>query len=100
MSHAKLVVTPTDLRDLAAVQHRIATEVVSAGRRVLDGDADVLTSHGSVASATAAALQAVQRARADAVSAIAAQAGSLCDHLTGAAHRYEITDHLSGQRLQ
>lgn len=100
MSHAQLAVTPAHLRGLAAVHHRVAAEVATAGGRVVDGNARVLTSHGSIASASAGALQAVERARADAVAAIAARSGSLSDHLRGAAHRYEATDHASARRLQ
>ena len=100
MSHGHLAVTPAHLRDLAAVQQRVATEVVAAGCGALDGDVPVLASHGPIASATVAALRAVQQARAGAVAHISAQAGSLRDHLVGAAHRYETTDHASSRRLQ
>ncbi|MEH3139506.1 MAG: type VII secretion target [Mycobacterium kyogaense] len=100
MSHVELGVTPAHLRELAAVQHRVAAEVVYAGARVVDAGAQVLASHGSIASGTAGALQSVQHARALAAAAVAARSGSLGEHLVGAAHRYEATDDASARRLK
>lgn len=100
MSHVELGVTPAHLHELAIHQQRVAAEVVSAGGRVRDGAAGVLTSHGPIASGTAGALQIVQRARAAAVAALAARSESLGEHLVGAAYRYEATDHISARRLK
>jgi hypothetical protein len=87
------------LYDLAARHDRAAADVTSAGRAIVDVDAQVGTTHGAVSSATAHALALVQAARADAVAHLAGRSRSLSENLVAAARRYDGTDQSSADRL-
>jgi ESX secretion-associated protein EspC/F len=100
MSYDALEVTTAHLRELAAKHGQAAAEITAAGAAVAGVDTRVRTTHGVVAWSTAAALEAIQQARADAAASIAGHSLALEENLTLAAHRYETTDQASAERLR
>lgn len=99
MSGDDLRVTTAHLRDLAAKQAKAASETRSATFAVEGMDAAVRSSHGSIASATASAVETVLSTRRDAGTKMSAIADDLRDKLTDAARRYDQIDDLSGDAL-
>ena len=97
MSGDDLRVTTAHLGELAVKQGRAAGGIRSATILAEGADAAVRSTHGSIASATASALEAVLGARRSAGMRMAAIADDLCDKLAQAAKRYdEIDDAMSG----
>ncbi|HEX2284934.1 MAG TPA: type VII secretion target [Mycobacterium sp.] len=92
MSGDDLRVTTTHLGELAGRQARAAAEARYATFAVEGVDAAVRSTHGSVASATASALEAVLAARRSAGMRVAAISDDLCDKLSVAAKRYDQVD--------
>lgn len=92
MSGDDLRVTTAHLGDLAVTQGRAAVEIRSATILVEGADAAVKITHGSVASATAAALVTVLAARGSAGAKMAAISDDLCAKLTEAAKQYDNAD--------
>lgn len=100
MSYDALQVTTAHLRELAAKHGRAAAELTSATAAVAGVDTRIRMSHGVVAWSTAAALEAIQQARADAAAGVTGASHALERNLTCAAHRYETTDLASAERLR
>ena len=92
MSGDDLCVTTAHLGDLAVKQGRAAVGIRSAMILVEGADAAVRSTHGSIASASASALEAVLTARRNAGTKMAAISDGLCDKLTEAAKRYDNAD--------
>lgn len=99
MSGDDLRVTTAHLGDLAVRQARAAAETRSATYAVEGVDAAVRSTHGSIASATASAVEAVLSARRGAGTKMAAISDDLCDKLADAARRYDQIDDTSGGAL-
>jgi len=99
MSGDDLRVTTEHLGDLSVEQARVAAKIRSATVAVDGVDAAVRTTHGSIASATSSALEAVLAARSDAGTKIAAIADDLSRRLTDAANRYDRADDETGGAL-
>jgi Excreted virulence factor EspC, type VII ESX diderm len=99
MSRDDLRVTTAHLGDLAVHQGRAAAEIRSARLAAEGVDAAVRSTHGSIASATVSALEAALSTRHSAATRMAAISDELCDKLTGAAKRYEMTDDAMGSAL-
>jgi Excreted virulence factor EspC, type VII ESX diderm len=92
MSGDDLRVTTAHLGELSAKQDRAAVGIRSA-TILADGAATaVRTTHGSIASASAGALEAVLAARRTAGTKMAAISDGLCDKLSEAAKRYDQAD--------
>ena len=87
-----LRVTTAHLRELAAVQEHTAGELAAATALTAPTPPVVGTTHGVVASATAAALAEVQAARFDAGTRMASVSQGLGARLADSAGRYERTD--------
>lgn len=87
-----LRVTTACLRDLAAVQERAAGELAAATAMPEATPPAVRATHGVVASATSAALAAVQAARTDAGTRMASVSQGLGVRLGDSAGRYDRTD--------
>jgi ESX secretion-associated protein EspC/F len=97
MSGDDLRVTTAHLGELAVKQGRAAGGIRSATMLAEGADAAVRSTHGSIASATASALEAVLAARRSAGTRMAAISDDLCDKLAQAAKRYdEVDDAMSG----
>jgi hypothetical protein len=97
MSGDDLRVTTAHLGELAVKQGRAAGGIRSATILAEGADAAVRSTHGSIASATASALEAVLAARRSAGTRMAAISDDLCDKLAQAAKRYdEVDDAMSG----
>ncbi len=92
MSRDDLRVTTAHLGDLAVHQGRAAAEIRSATFAVDGVDAAVARTHGSIASATATAVEALVSTRRSAGTRIAAISDELRDRLADAAERYDLTD--------
>lgn len=92
MSGDDLHVTTAHLSDLAAKQAKAASETRSATFAVEGVDAAVRSTHGSIASSTATAVEAVISARRDAGTKMAAISDDLGDKLADAAKRYDEVD--------
>ncbi|GAB3220385.1 type VII secretion target [Mycolicibacterium hippocampi] len=99
MSRASVKVTTDHLRTLAGRHGQAAVEFSHAGDSVSGVDSGIRTSHGTIASSTARAVEAIQQARHDAANSAADRSRSLGDTLTAAADGYETTDFDSGRRL-
>jgi len=92
MSGDDLRVTTAHLGELSVKQGGAAAGIRSA-TILADGAAAVVrTTHGSVASASASALEAVLAARRTAGTKMAAISDGLCDKLSEAARRYDQAD--------
>jgi hypothetical protein len=100
MSGDDLRVTAAHLGDLAVQQARAATETRSATYAVEGVDAAVRSTHGSIASATAGAVEAVLAARRSAGTKMAAVSDDLCEKLSDAARRYDQADERLGGAFQ
>ena len=100
MSGDDLRVTTEHLGDLAAHQGRAAAEIRSATLAVDGVDAAVRRTHGSIASATVSAVEAVLATRRDASTRMAAISDEMCNKLTDAATRYDLTDDAMGGALK
>jgi len=100
MSRDDLRVTTAHLGDLAGRQGRAAAEIRSATTSVDGVDAAVRSTHGSIASATASAVESVLSTRRDAGTTMAAVSDGLSDSLTEAAQRYDRTDDAFGAALE
>jgi len=96
MSGDDLRVTAAHLGELAVQQARAAAETRSATYAVEGVDAAVRSTHGSIASATAGAVEAVVAARRNAGTKMAAVSDDLCEKLTHAARRYDQVDERLG----
>jgi hypothetical protein len=97
MSGDELRVTTAHLGELAVKQGRAAGEIRSATILAEGAEAAVRTTHGSIASASANALEAVLAARRSAGAKMAAISDDLCGKLTEAAKRYDqVDDVMSG----
>lgn len=99
MSGDSLRVTAAHLRELAAKQGQAAAQLTSATEVVEGVDTAVRFTHGVIAWSTAAAVEAVQAARAAAAQAETATAQSMTERLTEAAARYEEADRAAGAHL-
>jgi hypothetical protein len=99
MSGDDLRVTTAHLSDLAVKQARAAAETRSATVATEGVDSAVRSTHGSIASATANAVQAVLSARRGAGTKMAAISDDLCHKLTDAARRYDQIDDTLGATL-
>jgi hypothetical protein len=99
MSGDDLRVTTAHLGDLAAKQGKAAAQTRAATYAVEGVDAAVRTTHGSIASATASAVEAVLAARRGAGTKMAAISDDLSDKLADAAKRYDQVDDSLGARL-
>jgi Excreted virulence factor EspC, type VII ESX diderm len=99
MSRDDLRVATAHLGDLAVHQGRAAAEIRSARLAVEGVDAAVRNTHGSIASATVSAVEAVLSTRRNASTRMAAISDELCDKLTDAATRYDLTDDATGSAL-
>jgi len=100
MSGDDLRVTTAHLGDLAVKQGRAAVGIRSATMLVEGADAALRSTHGSIASASASALEAVLAARRNAATKMAAISDSLCDKLTEAAKRYDQADDAMSDALR
>jgi hypothetical protein len=97
MSGDDLRVTTGHLVDLAGKQARASAETRSAAYAVEGVDAAIRSTHGSIASATAGAVEAVLSVRRGAGTKMAAISDDLGHKLTDAAKRYgQIDDSLGG----
>ena len=97
MSGDDLRVTTAHLGELAVKQGRAAGGIRSATLLAEGADAAVRTTHGSIASASANALEAVLAARRSAGTKMAEISEALCDKLTEAAMRYgQVDNAMSG----
>jgi hypothetical protein len=97
MSGDDLRVTTAHLGDLAVKQGKAAVGIRSATIITEGADAAVRSTHGTVASATAAALASVLAARRSAGAMTAAISDDLCAKLAEAAKRYgDADDAMSG----
>lgn len=99
MSREALQVNTAHLRALADRHGQVATQIIAAVAAVSGTDSGIRASHGVIASATAGAVAAIERARRAAGAAMVAESRALSDNLTGAAGRYEAADHHSGVPL-
>jgi hypothetical protein len=99
MSGDDLRVTTAHLGDLAAKQGKAAAQTRAATYAVEGVDTAVRTTHGSIASATASAVEAVLAARRGAGTKMAAISDDLSDKLADAAKRYDQVDDSLGARL-
>jgi hypothetical protein len=99
MSRDDLRVTTAHLGDLTAHQDRAAADLRSATLAVDGADAAVRSTHGSIAAATASAVEAVLSSRRYAGTRMAAFSDELCDNLADAAKRYDRTDEAMGGAL-
>lgn len=99
MPRESLQVNTAHLRDLAAKHEHAAAELASATDAVSAVDHGIRTSHGVIASSTASAVEAVQRARRAAGYRVAAESEALSGQLTAVAGRYETVDDSAGARL-
>ena len=100
MSSGDLRVTTTHLGELAVKQGRAAVGIRSATMLVEGADAALRSTHGSIASASANALEAVLAARRNAATKMAAISDGLCDKLTEAAKRYDQADDAMSDALR
>lgn len=100
MSRDDLRVTTAHLGDLAVRQGRAAAEIRSATASVDGVDAAVRSTHGSIASATASAVEGVLAARRTAGTRMAETSDGLSDKLTQAAQRYDRADDALGGALE
>ena len=92
MSGDDLRVTTAHLGELAVTQGRAAIGIRSATIAADGAQAAVRSTHGSIAAASVSALAAVLAARRSAGTKMAAISDDLCDKLTEAAKRYDMTD--------
>ncbi|MDZ4266807.1 MAG: ESX-1 secretion-associated protein [Mycobacterium sp.] len=99
MSREALQVSTAHLRALADRHGQAAAQITAAVTAVSGIDTGIRTSHGVIASATAGAVAAIEQARSAAGAGMMAESRALSDDLTGAAGRYEATDHTSGVSL-
>ena len=99
MSGDELRVSAAPLGNLAARHARAAADARAATLSPDGVCAAVRTTHGSVATPTSSALEAVLVSRQDAGAKVAETSAALCDNLTGAATRYERTDDAAGSAL-
>jgi hypothetical protein len=99
MSGDDLRVTSAHLVELTAGQVQAAADIRSA-TSVVDGvDAAVRSTHGVIASATAAAVRQIVAARHGAGTTMATISDELGERLTEAAKRYDRTDDAMGRAL-
>jgi hypothetical protein len=94
-----LSVTTAHLCDLAVKQGRAAVGIRSATILVDGAEVAVRSTHGSIASGSASALEAVLAARRNAGTKMAAISDDLCDRLTEAAKRYDQVDGTTSSAL-
>jgi hypothetical protein len=87
-----LHVTTAHLADLAVKQGKAAAEIRAATFAVAGIDAELRTTHGSIAAATSSAFDAVLAARRSAGTRMAEVSDDLCDKLADAARRYDMVD--------
>jgi hypothetical protein len=99
MSGDDLRVTTAHLGELSAKQAKAAAETRAATYAVEGVDAAVRSTHGSIASATADAVQAVLSVRRRAGAKMAAMSEDLSDNLADTASRYGRADDMSRGRL-
>ncbi|SEH56061.1 Excreted virulence factor EspC, type VII ESX diderm [Mycolicibacterium rutilum] len=99
MSGEELRVTTAHLSELAVRHERAAHETRSATVATEGVDAAVKNTHGSIASATSSALDAVLSSRHSAGDRMANVSDTLRDKLTDAAKRYGSTDEAQGSAL-
>jgi hypothetical protein len=92
MSGDALRVTTAHLADLATRQASAAADTRSATCSVEGVDVAVRRTHGSIASATAGAVETVIATRRDAGARIATISDDLCHELADAARRYDQVD--------
>jgi Excreted virulence factor EspC, type VII ESX diderm len=92
MSGDDLRVTTAHLGELAVKQRRAAMGMSSATTLAEGTGAVVRNTHGSIASASASALDAVLVARRGAATKMAEISDALCANLTDAAKRYDSVD--------
>jgi hypothetical protein len=92
MSGDDLRVTTARLGELAVEQRRAAIGIRSATTLPEGADAAVRNTHGSIASASASALEAVLVARRGAAMKMAENSDDLSAKLTEAANRYDSAD--------
>src|SRR5262245_49437680 len=92
MSGDDLRVTTAHLGELSVKQGHAAVGIRSATILAEGAAAAVRTTHGSIASASASALEAVLAARRTAGTKMAAISDDLCDKLSEAAKRYDQAD--------
>lgn len=95
-----LRVTTAHLGDLAVKQSNAAVGIRSAMILTEGADAAVRSTHGTVASATAAALATVLAARRSAGAKTAAISDDLCAKLAEAAKRYDQADEAMSATLR
>ncbi len=96
---SELRVTEAHLRELVAKQGEAAAAIGSATGAVDGLGAAVAATHGPVASATAAAVQAAEDARRRAGAQTAAESGGLRDRLGATAVVYAGVDQSASQAL-
>jgi hypothetical protein len=95
-----LGVTTAHLRELSAMQKEAAAETVLATEATDGVDSAVRTTHGTIAAATAGAVQAAQQTRSNAGNEMAALSTDLAHDLTVAATQYDAVDAAGAQDLQ
>jgi hypothetical protein len=94
-----LRVTTAHLRELAAKQRQAATEIRSAADVAEGVDTSVRVTHGVIAWSTAAAVEAVQKARRAAGAGVEGVSEGMADRLEVSAAAYDHIDGLAGGRL-
>jgi hypothetical protein len=99
MAGDELRVTTAHLHELTAAQARAAAEIRSATVAVEGVDAAVRSTHGIIASATAAAVSEIVAARHSAGTKMTAISGELGGKLKDAATRYDQIDDAMGRAL-
>lgn len=95
-----LRVATVHLRELSAKQGQVSHELTAA-TAVVEGVATAVRgTHGSISWSTAGAVEAAQTARRAAGTGMARVSDNLSEKLTGAAGRYDNTDHDESQSLE
>ena len=95
----ELRVETTELRSLATHQREAATALAAAARTTNGVGANVLSTHGVIATSTAMAVDAVDAARGAAAAAMQSVSAHMSESLTIAAARYDHTDGAEGRNL-
>lgn len=95
----ELRVATAHLRALSARQGQAAAEIQAATQATHGVDASVRVSHGVIATSTAAAVEAANRAREVAGTSIERTSTALDDDLARAGNRYDGTDGRAGVLL-
>ena len=96
MSGDDLRVSAAHLGELAARHARAASDARAVTEAVGGVDAAVRNTHGSIATPTSTALDAVLASRRNTGANVAGVSDSLCDKLVDAARRYDRTDTTAG----